>query len=355
MSLLIPAAKMNGLGNEILIADMREQKAELRPDFIRALAANPQTAFDQLMAIYDKPDNAAASAYILQIRNADGTEAKACGNGTRCAAEWLHSYGRQNERGETQFRFLTKGGQITAERLVNGQVTVNMGRPHFNPAAIPMNFTPENMNAVPLAKLLPDAQEARRSAAPTGSENNAAGRSAAPAANKKDGFGSFPQTCAILSIGNPHAVFFIRDRTKALNDYPLDKFGPALERSPAFPQGVNVSLAQVESPADIALRVWERGAGLTRACGTAACATAFAAHRLGLTGAEVNIRLPGGALHIALRDNSCFMTGDAEYEYGGMLNLESGEFIRGGVKSDMTAAGERSLPAEQARQDRAEK
>jgi len=323
----IAAAKMHGLGNAILIMDMRPcPQTQLAPEFVRALAGKPQTQFDQLMLLYP-PQGAAGAlacggadgeAYKVEIRNQDGSEAKACGNGTRCLAEWLYTYSPEAKAAAAPrpcpsvYYFATAGGCVRAERLANAQVRVDMGAPHFAAAAIPLAFTPANMAQVPLADLLPAGVAAAEAAA-----------AEAAAAAK------WPASAFILSVGNPHAIFFMADKSEAaLAAAPLNIIGPALEHSSAFPEGVNVSLAQVESPHLLRLRVWERGAGLTRACGTAACAAQTAAHKLGLTAAAAEVALPGGRLRVAIEKGRCLMTGPAAYEYSGEINLSSGAFRR---------------------------
>lgn len=317
------AAKMNGLGNAILIMDMRGRAwGRLEDAFVRALAQNPQTAFDQLMILQDGAETASDNntpLYHVEIRNADGTEAQACGNGTRCLAEWLYRHERRGDKaaahGRVYFHFATKGGLVRAERLPDGQIKVDMGRARFEPEAMPLNLAapaaspsaPFDRLHMPLAALLPAASRAQLS----------------PAELRL-----FPQEAAVLSVGNPHAVFFVQDKTADLNLYPLARFGAALEKSPVFPQGVNVSLAQITAAAAIKLRVWERGAGLTQACGTAACATQAAAHRLGLTERQAEIALPGGVLTVRMEGENCLMTGAVEYEYDGAVNLASGAFSR---------------------------
>lgn len=314
MAHYVPAAKMNGLGNAILIMDMRRAAetgagaaAKLRPEFIRLLGQNPETAFDQIMALYDNERHGGESGGALfraDIWNKDGSEAKACGNGSRCLAEYLW----RQSGAAARLCFATKGGMVTAEKTADGAVCVTMGRPDFTPQALPLGFTPKNMDSAPLAQLLP-------------------GSAAAQGA-----FSRFPQRAALLALGNPHAVFFLTDAPRGaimpLAAYPLAEFGAALERSPAFPQGVNVSLAKVEAPDAVSLRVWERGAGLTQACGTAACATAIAAYRRGLTKAAIAVALPGGALHVSFKGGICRMSGATEFEYGGAIDLESGAFRR---------------------------
>jgi len=342
----VPAAKMNGSGNAILIMDMRgednksgQKKNKITPELVRLLAQQQPTAFDQLMALYNRESAAPNAAYKVEIWNCDGTKAKACGNGTRCLAEYLWRRQRQHDKSsEAVFSFATAGGPVTAMRRSSGAITVTMGRPRFDPPAIPINFTPEDMNYVPLAALLPPGK-----AAPGFTPLRV------PPANPPAFTTLFPPTAAVLSIGNPHAVFFLPAKApQPLAAYPLAEFGAMLEKSPVFPEGVNVSLAQITAPDCISLRVWERGAGLTQACGTAACATAIAAQRRGLINKtaqrhglagqnisghdrdeiEIRVTLPGGPLIIGLADDLCRLTGPTEYEYAGFITLPNGVFHR---------------------------
>lgn len=347
----VPAAQMNGLGNEILILDMRarndsppprrfsagkyfsaqerETAHKISADTVLRLARNPHIAFDQIMIIYDKSERLRHHPYKVEIRNRDGTQAKACGNGARCLAEylWREQMQRQEDTGsigDSVFYFITLGGAVTAKRHAGGMVTVAMGKPDFTPEALPLNFIPEDMLNVPALSLLPSG--------------------AVPG----ETLSLFPAAATLLSIGNPHAVFFLPKRRRGgaqsetdtaaakplpLAEYPLNIFGAALEKSPAFPQGVNISLAEVVSPASICLRVWERGAGLTKACGTAACATAIAAYKHGMTGAQTAVTLPGGTLHIALDAGGCMMSGPTEFEADGFINLQTGAFERNADRS----------------------
>jgi len=325
MSIHVPAAKMNGLGNAILIMDRRGQAARpeqketiITAELVRRLARQPQTAFDQLMVLYDREGPAPDAAYKVVIWNCDGTQAKACGNGSRCLAEYLWRQEPQGSKAGAVFAFATAGGLVTAVRRADGAITVTMGKARFDPAAVPLALSPApaDMVYVPLAALLPPGR-------------------AAP-----DYISLFPASAAVLSVGNPHAVFFLpAAAVRPIAALPLAEFGALLEHSPVFPQGVNVSLAQITAPDTITLRVWERGAGLTKACGTAACAAAVAARARGLAGGEragqkpgaaaITVSLPGGRLIITLAaDGQCRLTGPAEWEYAGFIALPGAEFHR---------------------------
>ncbi|AQS42395.1 MAG: Diaminopimelate epimerase [Candidatus Tokpelaia hoelldobleri] len=275
-----PAAmsKMNGLGNEIIIVDMRGRADRITSQAARALNRKQDTTFDQIMAIHDRQNDKAD--YTLEIRNSDGSLAQACGNGTRCVVEWLYRQGKG-----THFTFDTASGPVAANRQEDGLVCVDMGKPRLDWADIPLVQPVADTNHVT--------------------------------------FGNTPlQDASVVSMGNPHAVFFI---DKAIDTFPLDQYGPALEHDPLFPERVNISIVHVTSPAILTLRTWERGAGLTKACGTAACASVVASHRRGLTGKTVSVTLPGGVLSITLADNShVIMTGPTEYEFSGWVDPQTG-------------------------------
>ena len=269
--------KMNGLGNEIVIVDMRGQAGAISAAEARA-AAQPQGApYDQLMALHTAR-TPGTDAYV-RIYNNDGSEAGACGNGMRCVAELLFE-----ETGKPTLTFETKAGLLHCWKDNTPLIsTVDMGPPRFAWHEIPLAEATEDTRTLDL-QIGPADQPILR----------------APSA---------------VSMGNPHAIFWVDD----VHRYDLAKLGPLLEHHPMFPERANISLAQVVSRDRIVLRTWERGAGLTRACGSAACAAAVAAARLGRTGRTVTVTLPGGDLRIAWRegDDHVLMTGPVEFEYEG--------------------------------------
>jgi diaminopimelate epimerase len=217
-------------------------------------------------------------AYV-RIYNNDGSEAGACGNGMRCVAELLFE-----ETGKPTLTFETKAGLLHCWKDNTPLIsTVDMGPPRFAWHEIPLAEATEDTRTLDL-QIGPADQPILR----------------APSA---------------VSMGNPHAIFWVDD----VHRYDLAKLGPLLEHHPMFPERANISLAQVVSRDRIVLRTWERGAGLTRACGSAACAAAVAAARLGRTGRTVTVTLPGGDLRIAWRegDDHVLMTGPVEFEYEG--------------------------------------
>lgn len=282
-------AKMNGLGNNIIVADMRG-----RADRISAAAAIAlhgegvaETAFDQIMEIRD-PKSDGTDAFI-RILNNDGTEAGACGNGTRCVVQALAA-----ETGKSIFTFETIAGILNAEEGENGMVSVDMGRPRLR------------WDQIPLEEEFADT---------TGIELQI-GPIDAPVLH----------TPSVANMGNPHAVFWVRDDVWS---YDLERFGPLLENHPIFPDRANISIARVMSRAHVIIRTWERGAGLTKACGSAACAVAVSAVRKGYTDRTVTVTVPGGDLHLLWRDDDhVIMTGPAEWEFAGKMNAETGDWER---------------------------
>jgi diaminopimelate epimerase len=271
-----PVLRMNGAGNEILVLDLRGTDHVVTPAEARAIAAQPGLKFDQLMALHD-PQAPGVDAF-MRIYNLDGSLSGACGNGTRCVA---YALGRD---GKAQLRLATDAGEIETRREGETTFTVDMGPPRLD------------WRAIPLARA---AETADVSLDP-------------PVAGAPDRFGA-------VNMGNPHAVFFVADADAV----DLAALGAAIERHPLFPARVNVSFAQILASDDILLRVWERGAGATRACGTAACATLVAAARAGLAGRAARVRLPGGDLWIAWgADDRVRMTGPVEFEFETRLAAE---------------------------------
>ena len=271
-------ARMNGAGNEILVVDARAGRPTVDAALARALAARPETAFDQLMLIGDPAlDGVDAD---LTIYNSDGSLAGACGNGTRCVAARLFA-----ETGADRLTLRTAGGILPVWREADGAITVDMGVPRFGWAEIPLAEPFADTRAIEL-QIGPIDRPVLHSP-------------------------------SVVNVGNPHAVFWVDDP----DAYDLARLGPLLENHPIFPERANISLARVVDRARIVLRVWERGAGLTRACGSAACAAAVAAARTRRTGREVTIDLPGGTLLIRWReDGHILMTGPWELEREGVFD-----------------------------------
>jgi diaminopimelate epimerase len=280
MSTSVPFQKMNGLGNEIVVIDLRGRTDGLGPAVVRAIGRGALPHFDQMMVL-EAPGTAGTDAYV-RIYNIDGSEAGACGNGMRCVS-WVVS----EETGRKALKFETGAGVLEALVTDPSRIAVDMGRPRFGWRDIPLSQPFEDTRAINLSIAQP-------------------------------GGGPELASPAVVSIGNPHAVFWVDD----LGAYDLAYLGPRLESHPLFPERANVSLAHVTSPRTIMVRTWERGAGLTRACGSAACAAAVSAARKGLAGRRVTVTLPGGPLEIEWRaDDHIWMTGPVELEHEGVLDL----------------------------------
>jgi diaminopimelate epimerase len=264
---------MNGLGNEIVVLDLRGAEAGVTPDQARAIHRMDGLAFDQLMVLLD-PRRPGAAAF-MRIYNNDGSEAEACGNGTRCVAYWLMRGGSAHE-----LKLETRAGILDCRREGEFSFRVDMGEPRLA------------WNEIPIAQAVADTR--RVALAIEGHENSDLG------------------AASLVNMGNPHAVFWVRD--VAAHDLAI--VGPLLEHHKLFPEKANISLAQVVARDHIVLRVWERGVGLTQACGSAACAALVAAVRAGLAERTARVTLPGGDLTIEWRatDNRVLMTGPVVLE-----------------------------------------
>ena len=267
--------KMNGCGNAFVIADARGRGAPLAlaPERVQAIADPARGAgCDQVIALEDAGPEADV---FMRIWNADGSEVAACGNATRCAA-WLLM--RETGRGAAAIQ--TSAGLLHASQAQDGQVSVDMGPPRLD------------WQAIPLAERMD-----------TRGIDIKVGPIDAPIL-------SLP---GAVNMGNPHAVFFVDD----IDAVAVETLGPMLEHHPLFPQGANIGFAQVLADDAIRLRVWERGAGLTRACGTGACAALVACARRRLAGRKARLILDGGTLIIEWRerDDHVIMTGPVELEH----------------------------------------
>jgi len=269
---------MNGAGNKILVLDLRGSTAAPTPEDARAIQRTPGLDYDQLMTLADAKTRGTA-AYV-RIYNNDGTVAGACGNGTRCVADRLCC-----EYQVDHVQIETEAGLILCERIGAGSYRVDMGPPRLDWRSIPLAHAVEDTRRVELAW-------------PEGDPPIT------------------PAAFSAVNMGNPHAVFFVSD----LDNLDVAKLGARIEVHPMFPEKTNVTFAKIEEGSDVTARVWERGVGLTLACGSAACATVVAAARLELMDRKGTVRLPGGSLTIEWRtsDDHALMTGPVELE---------GEFI----------------------------
>jgi diaminopimelate epimerase len=273
-------AKMNGIGNEIVVVDLREESGALGANDARAIAAPGGVPYDQLMVL-DKPRLGGTEAFI-RIYNNDGSEAAACGNGMRCVARRVFE-----ATGKDALTFETKAGLLNCwQGPGEGMYTVDMGPPKFG------------WQDIPLAEEFRDTRTIELQIGPID----------APVLH----------TPSAVSMGNPHAIFWVDD----VDAHDLGRFGPLLENHPIFPERANITLAHIVDRDHIVIRTWERGAGLTRACGSAACATAVAAVRLRRANRRVTVTLPGGDLTIEWRerDDHVLMTGPAAFEFEGRFD-----------------------------------
>jgi diaminopimelate epimerase len=272
--------KMNGLGNEIVVVDMRLRPVAISAGEARAAAGPNGAPYDQMMALY--PPRTPGTDAFVRIFNNDGSEAGACGNGMRCVADLLF-----RQTGKEVLTFETKAGVLNCWRGNRPLVaTVDMGVPRFGWDEIPLAEEFHDTRAIALQ------------------------------------FGPLDEPIlhspSVLNMGNPHAVFWVENA----DAYDLSRIGPLLENHPIFPDRANISLAVVRSQEHLIVRTWERGAGLTKACGSAGCAAAVAGARTRKTGRKVTVTLPGGDLLIEWRehDNHVLMTGPVEYEFEGRFD-----------------------------------
>jgi diaminopimelate epimerase len=265
--------KMHGLGNDFVVLDGRRTAIAVDAATARVLA-DRRTGIGCDQVILLEPPRHPDAQVLMRIHNPDGSEAEACGNATRCVADVL-----RRETGDTRVQIETIAGLLEAEALPDGRIVVDMGPARTGWREIPLS-RPMNTEHVELSL----------------------GPLSAP---------------VCTNIGNPHATFFV-DNTEAID---LVALGPALEHHPLFPQRANIGVAAIQDHESIRLRVWERGVGITRACGSGACAALVAAHRRGLAGRQAAVMLDGGVLEIAWRaDGHVLMTGPVALSFEGSFN-----------------------------------
>jgi diaminopimelate epimerase len=271
-----PFVKMHGCGNDFVVFDERAAPLGLTPRRAAAIA-NRRTGVgcDQLITLEPPPDGAGADVF-MRIRNPDGGEAGACGNATRCVAQLLYAETARREQ-----IIETVAGRLPAVMLDDGRIRVDMGRVRLAWQEIPL---------------------------------------AAPADTRHLDLAEGPvRDPAAVSMGNPHATFFVDD----LRTVPIRALGPKLEHAKIFPERANIGFAQVLGPRRIRLRVWERGAGLTLACGSGACAAVVNAARRGLTERRAIVEFERGKLEIEWRpDSHVLMTGPAATTFRGTIELD---------------------------------
>jgi diaminopimelate epimerase len=269
----ISFTKMHGLGNDFVVIDDRARALDIGAAEARAIGdRRTGVGFDQLLVL-ERPTRSNADVF-MRIRNPDGTQAGACGNGTRCVAALV-----MDELGRDAITVETIAGLLEARRTSTGEVSVNMG-----PASL-------DWHSIPLAGEM-DTLHVEIAEGPL-----------------SDG--------VAVNMGNPHVVFFVEDAEKI----DLAEVGPVLEHHPLLPERANIEVVHITAPDHLRMRVWERSAGITRACGSGACAAGVAANRRGLCGRAVSIDLDGGTLGIEWRDDgTVLMTGPTAISYRGQLD-----------------------------------
>jgi len=276
----IPFRKMNGLGNDFVVLDARARTIPMNEAIAVAISdRHTGIGCDQLIII--ETDNHADA--FMRIRNSNGGEVDACGNATRCIGDILMS---ENDASSVTIR--TNAGMLLCSRTAEpGMITADMGAPKLR------------WDQIPIAEEM-DTRQIELQIGPIDDP--------------------ILHSPGVVNVGNPHCIFWVDD----VEAYDLENIGPMLEHHPVFPERANISLAHVTSPDDITLKVWERGVGLTKACGSAACAVLVAASRKNLTQRKATVHLPGGALVIEWRegDNHILMSGPYEYEFDGTLPSE---------------------------------
>ncbi|MDD9157775.1 diaminopimelate epimerase [Aliivibrio sp. S4TY2] len=271
-------SKMHGLGNDFMVVDCLTQNIFFSPDLIRRLAdRNRGIGFDQLLVVeapYDPETD-----FHYRIFNADGTEVEQCGNGARCFARFVRMKGLTNK---ISISVSTKKGKMTLKVEDDDQITVNMGEPVFEPNKIPFKATQAEKTYLLRA-------------------------------DDKTLF------CGAVSMGNPHCVTVVDN----VDNYDVDKYGPLVEGHERFPERVNAGFMEIVSPNEVKLRVYERGAGETQACGSGACGAVAIGIMQELLAEEVNVSLPGGDLQISWKGPGypLFMTGPATHVYDGQLSI----------------------------------
>jgi len=269
----IPFIKMHGLGNDFVVIDARQGPVTVSAQAARAIADRHRgVGCDQVILIEPSADE--LSDVFMRILNADGGEVAACGNATRCVASLLMA-----EKGVDHVVIETAAGLLDADKGGGELISVDMGRARLDWRDIPLEQATDTLHLPISEKELSDG-------------------------------------CAV-NMGNPHLVFFVED----VEAVPLEVVGPKLERHKMFPQRTNVGIAQVIAPDRLRLRVWERGAGITQACGSGACAALVAANRRGLCDKKAEIELDGGVLTIEwLSDEHVLMTGPVATSFHGTLD-----------------------------------
>jgi len=275
----IPFRKMNGLGNDFVVLDARVGPLAISEEQARAIADRKTgIGCDQLIVMEKSP----RADVRMRIWNAEGGEVQSCGNASRCIADIVMA-----ETGLGSTTIDTKGGFLTAQKAGDLLVKIDQGRPRFD------------WKDIPLSEAFPDTRHIELQVGPIDKP--------------------LVHSPSVVNVGNPHCIFWVND----LEVVDLGKIGPMIEHHPLFPERTNVILAKLVARNHAMIKVWERGAGLTKACGTAACAVMAAGYRLKLIDRECRVTLPGGDLYMAINEDNghVLMTGPLEYEFDGVLPM----------------------------------
>jgi diaminopimelate epimerase len=269
--------KMNGLGNDFVVIDARARSVSITDAQAKAIADRKTgVGCDQLIVM----ENSSLADVKMRIWNAEGGEVESCGNASRCIADIV-----MNEKNADSATIDTKGGFLVGKRAGKLQVTIDMGKPKFD------------WDQIPLSEKFEDTRHIELQVGPID----------APLMHSP----------SVVNVGNPHCIFWVKD----LNVVNLGRVGPMLENHPMFPERANIEMAKVVSRDHVIVNVWERGAGLTSACGTAACAVMAAGFRIKIIDAKARITLPGGDLLMSINEDTghVIMTGPLQYDFEGII------------------------------------
>ena len=278
---MINFIKMHGLGNDFIMIDLFKEKMIDYTKYVQEWCHRHKGIGADGLVLLEAGDQL-ENEFKMTIYNSDGSEAEMCGNAIRCFAKYVYEEGMIDKN---KFRVETKAGVMKPElNIVDGivkDVTVNMGKPRLKPEEIPVESRGKEV------------------------------------VNQQVRIGDGEYQITTVSMGNPHCIIYVDDVDK----YPIERVGPMIETDGLFPQGVNVEFIEIIDKSRIKMRVWERGAGLTLACGTGACAAVVASIKNKLTSNTVTVQLPGGELSINWAEDGCvYMTGPAEYSFRGVIN-----------------------------------
>ena len=271
--------KMNGAGNEFIIIDNSDINFTYTPDIVMSICSNStETSCDQLITIEIRVGH----CLNLNIWNKDGSQAEACGNASRCVAKLIF-----DEIGVEYVELRSENCTHLCKKMDNGGVIVNMGKANTNGKNIPISLDMDDTLNFKYNFEFKDLKKVKYT--------------------------------SVINVGNPHIIFWL----ESINNIKPEVIGPLVENHKIFPEKINVSFAEIRDKNNIKLAVWERGAGITKACGTAACAAAYSAMKLGLASNNLNISLPGGILEISIDpEGNIHKTGAVELEYSSSMTIE---------------------------------